>query len=192
MTYATAETIRERELTSGRSPAAIVIAVAVILLCGYALFEAALKALGQEPLIAAPETWWTWISALPGDLNPVALAAAGLAAVLFGLVFMAHGIRRGRLPRHSMTCHDAVLVVDDQVLAAALARRARLEAAVGPGQVLVIVNREHIEVQVRPTSGKPVITSTVLRGIEEELRVNAVDPLPSVKVRVADSGVIGQ
>ncbi len=78
------EAIRERELTSGRSPAAIVIATLVILLCGYALLEAALKALGQDPLIATPETWWTWISLLPGDLNPFGLVASGLAAVLLG------------------------------------------------------------------------------------------------------------
>lgn len=192
MTTSKNEVIRERELTSGRSPAAIVTAVLIILLCGYALFEAALKSLGQDPLIATPETWWIWISGLPGDLNTVALAAAGLGAALIGIIFMAHGIRRGRLARHSMECQNAVLVVDDQVLASALARRARREASVGPGQVLVIVSGEHIEVQVRPTSGTPIVPSIILSALEEELRINAVNPLPIIKVRVAESGVIGQ
>ena len=47
----------------------------------YALFEAALKALGQKPLIAMHETWWHWISTLPGNVNPVIVALAGLASV---------------------------------------------------------------------------------------------------------------
>lgn len=186
------EAIRERELTSGRSPAAIVLATLVILLCGYALFEAALKALGQDPLIATPETWWTWISLLPGDLNPFGLVATGLAAMLLGLVFLAHGTRRGRLARHSMGCDGAVLIVDDQVLAAALARRARIEASVGPGQVLVVISHERIDVQIRPTSGTPIVPAVVLSGLEEELRINAVEPMPVINVRVSESGVIGQ
>jgi len=85
-----------------------------------------------------------------------------------------------------------VLVMDDQVLAAALARRARLEAAVGPGQVLVVVNREQIDVQVRPTSGTPLGPSMIVAGLEDELRINAVEPMPRITVRIAESGVIGQ
>ena len=96
------------------------------------------------------------------------------------------------MAKHSMRCEDAVLVMDDQVLAATLARRARREAAVGPGQVLVVVNREQIDVQVRPTSGTPLDPSTILAGLEDELRINAVEPMPHIRVRVAESGVIGQ
>lgn len=192
MTTGQNEVFRERELTSGRSAAAVFIATLVILLCGYALFEAALKALGQDPLIATPETWWTWVSTLPGNLNPYGLAAAGMAATLLGLVFLAHGLRRGRLAKHAMGCEEAVLIVDDQVLAAALARRARMEAAVGPGQVLVVVRHDRIDVQIRPTSGTPIIPEAVLSALEDELRVNAVTPMPQINVRVSESGVIGQ
>ena len=192
MTGAEREGIRERELTSGRSPAAIVLAALVILVCIYALFEATLKAIGQEPLVAMPETWWSWMAALPGNADPLVLASAGLGIALLGVLFTVHAFRRGRLARHSMGCEDAVLVMDDQVLAAALARRARLEAAVGPGQVLVVVNRERIEVQVRPTSGTPLGPSAILAGLEDELRLNDVEPMPRITVRVAESGVIGQ
>ena len=186
------EEIRERELTSGRSPAAIVLAGLVILVCIYALFEAALKAIGQKPLLAMPETWWRWIATLPGNVDPSILAMAGLASMLVGLLFLVQAFRRGRLAKHSMGFQDAVLIMDDQVLAAALVRRARLEAAVGPGQVLVVVNREQIDVQVRPTSGTPLDPSTIIAGLEDELRINAVEPMPHIRVRVAESGVIGQ
>ena len=185
-------TIKARELTSGRSPAAIVLAVLIIVVCGYALFEASLKALGQEPLIATPETWWRWISTLPGDANDYALVAVGAALILVGITFFIHGVRTGHRARHSIECEEAVLVVDDQVLAAALARRTRLDAAVGEGQVLVIINGDHIEVQIRPTSGTPLSADTVLAGLEDELRINRVAPLPQVRVRISAGGVIGQ
>ena len=192
MTLEERDEIRERELTSGRSPAAIVLAGLIILVCVYALFEAMLKAIGQQPLLAMPETWWHWIATLPGSVEPVTLALVGLASVLLGVLFLAHGLGKGRLAKHSMVCDDAVLIMDDQVLAATLARRARLEAAVGPGQVLVVVNREQIDVQVRPTSGTPLDPSVIMAGLEDELRINAVEPVPHIKVRVAESGVIGQ
>lgn len=184
--------IRERELTSGRSPAAIAAAALVILVCLYALFEAALKALGQEPLVATPETWWLWISTLPGSLPPAGLGAIGLASALFGLLLLVHGLRRGRRARHSLACEDAILIVDDQVLAASLARRARAEAGVGPGQVLVTVNGERVEVQLSPTSGTPVNPAAVVAGLEDELRLNLVEPAPRVYLRVAERGVVGQ
>lgn len=185
-------TIKARELTSGRSPAAIVLAVLIIVVCGYALFEASLKALGQEPLIATPETWWRWISTLPGDANDYALVAVGTVLILVGLTFFIHGVRTGHRARHSIECEEAVLVVDDQVLAAALARRTRLDAAVGEGQVLVIINGDRVEVQIRPTSGTPLSADTVLAGLEEELRINRVAPLLQVRVRISEGGVIGQ
>ncbi len=184
--------IRERELTSGRSPAAIAAAALVILVCLYALFEAALKALGQEPLVATPETWWLWLSTLPGSLPPAGLAAIGLASALFGLLLLVHGLRRGRRARHALACEDAILIVDDQVLAASLARRARAEAGVGPGQVLVTVNGERVEVQLSPTSGTPVNPAAVVAGLEDELRLNLVEPAPRVYLRVAERGVVGQ
>lgn len=187
-----AATIRARELTSGRSPAAIVLAVLIIVLCGYALFEASLKVLGQEPLIATPETWWRWISTMPAEANSYVLTAGGIALTLLGLTFFLHGVRTGRRPKHSIQCDDAVLIVDDQVLAAALARRTRLDAAVGPGQVLVIVNGDHLEVQIRPTSGTPLGAETVIAGLEDELRINRVEPLPKIKVKISEVGVIGQ
>lgn len=184
--------IRERELTSGRSPAAITAAVLVILVCVYALFEAALKALGQEALVASPGTWWHWISTLPGSLEPAALGAIGLGTSVLGLVLLLHGLRRGRRARHGLGCEDSILIVDDQVLAAVLARRARSEAGVGPGQVLVTVNHERIDVQLSPTSGTPVDPVTIAAGLEEELRMNLVEPPPRVRVRVAERGVVGQ
>lgn len=184
--------IRERELTSGRSPAAITVSLLALLVCLYALLETALKALGQEAMLAAPETWWRWSSMLPWDLEPAGQAAIGLCVMLLGLVLLAHGLRRGRRARHALACEEGVLVVDDQVLAASLARRARAEAGVGPGQALVTVHRDRVDVQLSPTSGTPINPAHVVAGLEDELRTNMVEPPPQVHIRVSERGVIGQ
>lgn len=184
--------IKERELTSARSPAVIAVAVLALLACLYALLETALKALGQKALLAAPETWWAWGLTLPERLEPAAGTGLGLGAMGLGLLLLVHGLRRGRRARHGLACEDAVLVVDDQVLAASLARRARAEAGVGPGQAVVTVHRDRVEAQLSPTSGTPIDPALVAAGLDDELRTNRVEPQLQVFVRVSTRGVIGQ
>ncbi|MDQ0680262.1 hypothetical protein QFZ30_003644 [Arthrobacter pascens] len=83
------------------------------------------------------------------------------------------------------------VVVDDEVIASALARSARLAANVTPEQVMVVVSQRQVTVSVRPTSGVPVEESSVLAAVQEELREMALVPLPEVRVNVSTSGVIG-
>jgi hypothetical protein len=83
------------------------------------------------------------------------------------------------------------VVVDDEVIASALARSARLAANVMPEQVMVVVSQRQVVVSVRPTSGVPVDETSVLAAVQEELREMAPVPLPDVRVNVSTSGVIG-
>jgi hypothetical protein len=83
------------------------------------------------------------------------------------------------------------VVVDDEVIASALARSARLAANVMPEQVMVVVSQRQVVVSVRPTSGVPVDETSVLAAVQEELREMAPVPLPEVRVNVSTSGVIG-
>ncbi|MEE1621837.1 DUF6286 domain-containing protein [Zafaria sp. Z1313] len=184
--------IEARELTSARSGAAITAAVVVALLCLYLMFEAAMKSIGQPAWVKSPDEWWAWLSGLPGTADPFLLAAGSLAVLALGLFLLLSGLLPGRRARHAMPDPRAVVIVDNEVIAATLARRARLEAGVAPEQVLVVVSRQLVEVQVRPTSGIPVAAGAVQAAVEDELRTNRIDPLPEVKVRIAESGVVGQ
>ena len=83
------------------------------------------------------------------------------------------------------------VVVDDEVIASSLARRARLAANVTPEQVMVVVSRRQVMVNVRPTSGVPVNQDAVLAAVRSEVDAMALDPAPEVRVNVATSGVIG-
>ena len=120
------------------------------------------------------------------------LAAAGALIFLVGLFFFLAAVLPGRRARLNIPNERAAVVVDAEVLASSLARRARVAAGVAPEQVLVTIGRRLVDVQVRPTSGIPVNEAAVREAVEDELRLTAVDPVPEVHVIVAQSGVIGQ
>ncbi len=190
-TRLTSEVIR-REMHSSRAVPATIAAVLVILVCLYVMLEAALKALGQEPWLLGPETAAGWVGSLPEGVSPTVLAAAGALLFLVGLFFFLAAVLPGRRARLSIPNERTAVVVDAEVLASSLARRARIAAGVAPEQVLVTIGRRLVDVQVRPTSGIPVNDGAVRAAVEDELRRTAVEPVPEVRVIVAESGVIGQ
>jgi hypothetical protein len=108
-----------------------------------------------------------------------------------GLFFFLSAILPGRRARHLLEEPGVAVVVDDEVIASALARRARQAANVTPEQVMVVVSQRQAVVNVRPTSGVPVSETTVREAVEDELRSMAPIPMPAVRVNLAESGVIG-
>lgn len=184
--------IVRRETTSSRAPAAVAAALLVGAVCLYFMFEALLKGIGQEPWIRSWEQWWIWFAALPQGTDAPLLGVAGALLFLLGLVFFLQAVLPGRRVRYLLPDARAVVIVDAQVLAASLARRARMEAGVNPDQVLVTVSRRVVRVQLRPTSGIPVNRESVEDAVRDELLRAEVEPRPDVSVTVAESGVIGQ
>lgn len=190
-TRLTSDVIR-RETHSSRAVPSTIVAVLVIIAALYVMLEAALKALGQDPWLLGPEAAAGWIGSLPGGVSPTVLAAAGGLIFLVGLIFFLAAVLPGRKARLSIPNERAAVVVDAEVLASSLARRARVAAGVTPEQVLVTIDRRVAEVQVRPTSGIPVSEQSVQAAVEDELHRTAIDPVPLVRVTIAQSGVIGQ
>lgn len=83
------------------------------------------------------------------------------------------------------------MVVDDEVIAAALARSARLAANVTQEQVMVVVSQRQVLVNVRPTSGVPASENAILQAVENELAAMGPTPMPQVTVNLSTSGVVG-
>lgn len=181
-----------RELHNSRAAASVVAAFALAALCLYVLLETVLKALGHPSWLLDPADFATWLHRLPGNASPLVLGASGTLLLLAGLYFFLQGVLPGRLHRHLLPSSRGIVVVDNQVIAAALARRARAAANVGREQVLVIISRSLIQVQLRPTSGIPVNAADVQAAVEDELLRTGIDPVPPVRVRVSSSGVVGQ
>ncbi|WP_254679082.1 DUF6286 domain-containing protein [Arthrobacter sp. 24S4-2] len=183
--------ILDRETRSSRAGVSGVAAVLVVLLCGYGLLESAVRAVGQPPWLIDPQTAAERIIALPAGMPPLLLGVIGAVTAMVGLFFFLNAVLPGRRARHLLADPRAGVVVDDEVIASALARRARLAANVTQEQVMVVVSQRQVTVNVRPTSGVPVSENAVLAAVLEELREMAPAPMPEVRVNVATSGVIG-
>jgi hypothetical protein len=185
------ESAVRRETTSGRVIASVVVAVVVTLLCVYALLESTLQAIGQPSWITDPESASRFVAGLPQGVNPGILGLLGVVVAIIGLVFVLLALRPGRVGRRSLPSQRVAVLVDDEVLASALARRARAAATVRPEQVTVVLSQGEAIVNVRPTSGIPVRAEDVLAAVEDDLRRLRPEPYPLLRVRVAGTGVIG-
>lgn len=185
------EAVLARETSASRAAAAIAAAVLVIVVCGYALLETAVRAVGQPPWLVDPQTAAERITALPAGIAPLLLGVIGAVLLAAGLFFFLNAVLPGRRARRVLADPRAAVVVDDEVIASALARRARLAANVTREQVMVVVSRRQVQVNIRPTSGVPLRAAEVQAAVEAELREMAPSPLPVVRLNLASSGVIG-
>lgn len=192
------DAVVRRELRPTRAVAAILAAVLVGLVATYGLLEAGVHAVGQPSWLIEPQVAAERITALPGGISPSLLGAAGAVFAMVGLFFLLQAVLPGRRARHALDARllgipagSIAVVVDDETIASALARRARLAANVTPEQVMVVVSQKQVLVSVRPTSGAPVSEDEVLAAVRDELAQMAPVPLPEVRVAVARAGVIG-
>ena len=183
--------ILRRETHSPRSTMAVGAGVLVTVLAVYALLEMMLAALGQPHWLVHPMDAFQWIARLPGNYSPLLLGAAGVFLALVGLVFLGHGVLPGRRARHVIAHPRVAIVVDDEVIASALAKCARMAAGVTREQVMVVVSARLVQVNVRPTSGIRISESDIKAAVEDQLAAMVLEPAPAVLVKLSDSGVIG-
>jgi Family of unknown function (DUF6286) len=183
--------ILKRETHSSRAVVSIIAAALVVVVCGYALLETGVRAIGQPPWIVDPLTAAERVVALPAGMPPLLLVVTGAVVAMAGLFFFLNAVLPGRRARHLLPDRRAAVVVDDEVIAAALARRARLVANVTQEQVMVIVSRNRVVVNVRPTSGVPLRPDAVLEAVRQELEEMSPSPMPDVRIYVATAGVVG-
>lgn len=180
-----------RETSSSRAYIAGLVALVVALGCAYLLLESTLQAFGQPAWLIDPESAARRVAGLPDGINPGLLGLLGAVITMVGLVLVVVAVRPGRRGRRSLPAGRIAVVVDDEVLASALARRARVAAVVRPEQVTVVMSEREAIVNVRPTSGIPVRAEDVLAATEEELARLRPAPYPQLRVRVEGTGVVG-
>ena len=183
--------ILKRETHSSRAVVSVIAAALVMAVCGYALLETAVRAFGQPPWLVDPQTAAERVVALPAGIGPLLLVVTGAVIAMVGLFFFLNAVLPGRRARHLLPDRRAAVVVDDEVIAAALARRARLAANVTQEQVMVVVSRNRVMVNVRPTSGVPLRPDAVLDAVRRELQEMGPWPMPEVRIQVSTAGVVG-
>lgn len=187
----TARLVR-REMHSSRAVPSVVTAVVLILACLVLLFEAVLNAVGDRPFLVDLEAAAARVGALPAGVPASLLGAGSFLLLVLGLLLLLLALAPGRRARYTIPNARAAVVVDAEVVASSLARRARTAAGVAPEQVLVTVGRSSVTVQIRPTSGMPVDAEAVRAAVADDLRRAGVEPAPRISVVVAETGVIGQ
>ncbi|MFP5313698.1 MAG: hypothetical protein ACLGH7_15055 [Actinomycetes bacterium] len=184
-----------RETHSSRAAVSIAAAILVLVLAAYGVLESGVHAVGQPAWLIEPQVAAQRIVDLPAGMPPLLLVAVGAVLCMLGLIFLLNGILPGKRARHLLgggpEGHVRPVVVDDEVIASSLARRARLAANVTPEQVMVVVSRRQVLVNVRPTSGIPVDHDRVLAAVRDELDQMLLEPAPVPRINVTSSGVIG-
>jgi hypothetical protein len=182
--------ISRREMHSPKSVLAIVLAVIVILACAYAGTEIVLDMLGARPLLAAPADMASALSSAASVL-PVYLIVAGAIVLLLGIITVVAALRSSRRPRHLLDSDRTAIVVDDAVIASALARHASAAAGVDPDSTVVTVGRGAATVRLTPASGIPVDRDAVRRTVDEQLDQYSARPRLRGKVVIGKNGKVG-
>jgi len=184
MTDAVLRTVVRRETHSPRTVAMLVVVVVLLLVLAYAAVEIVLALLGQSPLLVAPGAALNAIVAAPTALQPVAFIVGGVVLALIGLVVIVLALKPGRLPRHEMRWGERAVVVDNGVVASALAQHLSNESGIARDDIVVGVAHRTVDVTVRPPVGIPVDEAQLQRIVDEEIATYKLAPAVRTVVRV--------
>ncbi|TFD71953.1 DUF6286 domain-containing protein [Cryobacterium sp. Hb1] len=182
--------ISRRELHSPRSTVAIIVAVVAILICAWLGTEIVLLMIGQPALLATPTELATGVasvSTVPASL----LTTIALACALIAIVLLIVAVTPGRRARHLIDSERTVTVVDDEVIASALAGRAARVGGINPDNTRVSISRRLATVHLVPTSGQPVQRDSVQQAVRDQLDGLHLRPTLQTRVVVAVGGKVG-
>jgi hypothetical protein len=160
--------IARRETHSPRSVLAIILAVIVILAAAWFGTEIVLSLLSQPALLVAPtdaEQAIITVAALPVGV----LLAAGIILAVIGLVLLIAAVTAGRRARHVIQTDRAVTVIDNRVIASALARHASYAGNTNPDSTRVDVSHRRAVVHITPTSGTAADKDAIKTAVDEQL-----------------------
>lgn len=163
-----------RETHSSRAALSIVTALVLLTVVAWLLLELVLSATGNTALLVSPAELARRTATLAMDTLPGALVGAGAVLALLGIALVAGAVLPGRKPRHIMGNPAAghprsAVVVDSDVLAAAVSRIARSVARLAPEQVTSSVGRKRIDVVLRPGSGLESDADGVKEAVQREV-----------------------
>lgn len=182
--------ISRRETHSPRSLLAIVLAVVLIVVFAWVGTEVVIALLGLPALLVAPSDMFT--SAIGLAEQPAGIvSAAGIVVALIGLVLIVLSLSPGRRARHVIDTERAATVVDNEVVASALARHASYAGNVDPDNTTVSVSHRRAVVHLTPTSGIPANRDDVAAAVSGQLDSYGLRPTVRAKVQIAEKAKVG-
>ena len=182
--------VLRRETHSPRSALAITVALGVITACVFVLIEIVLQLIGRGPLLFAPTDAVRAAAEPAGGMLPL-LVPLGIGVAVLGLLLVLAAVLPGRRTRHSLSTDRLAVVIEDEVIASALARSTATVAGLAPGAVRVTVGRRLALIRLTPTSGTRVDQARVTEAAAATLA--RIGPRPGLEHRllVAATGRVG-
>ncbi|BAJ74369.1 DNA/RNA endonuclease G, NUC1 [Microbacterium testaceum StLB037] len=184
MTDTVLRTVVRRETHSPRTVAMLVVVLLTLLVLAYAVVEIVLALLGRQPLLVSPGAALNAVVEAPTALQPVAFIVGGIVLALVGLIVLILALKPGRLSRHEMAWGDRAVVVDNGVVASALAQHLSNESGIARDDIVVGVAHRTVDVTVRPPVGIPVDEAQLRRIVDEEISTYKLSPAVRTQLRV--------
>ena len=189
-TQSTYRRILRRETHSPRSVLAITVAVVLIVALLYLGTEIVLAMIGTRALLAAPLDMLDALAHLD-DAPDGLVVGVGVGLLLIGALLIIGAATPGRRGRHQMSTERGLAVVDDEVIASALARHAAHAGDVDPDNTTVSVSRRVAGVHLVPTSGTRIRRDAVISTVAEQLEAFDLTPSLEPRIVVAERGRVG-
>ncbi|GAA4773423.1 DUF6286 domain-containing protein [Microbacterium gilvum] len=177
--------IVRRETHSPRTAAVTIVVLVAVAALVWVAVETARQLAGLSPWLASPAEMLAWAGALPAAEPRGAVIAGSAGVAVLGLVLLVIAFAPGRRARQELASDTHAVVVDNGVLASAVARRIAEEAGLRPDSVVVGVGHRAVDVMVRPETGLPVDVDAVREAARAELERASVTPPLTTRVRVA-------
>lgn len=173
-----------RETHSPRTVATFVAVILLILALAYVGLEIVLNLAAQPALLFGPAAAGAWLVGLP-TAQPAGIVIAGsVVLVVIGLVFLWLAIAPGRLSKHTLDAGDRAVVVDNGVIASALAQHLSEQTGLARENITVGVGHRSVDVTVRPGAGIPLEKSMVQSATELELETYRLTRSVRTRVRI--------
>jgi len=179
-----------QELRSTRSGTTLLVAIIALLVLAYLITEVILNMLGQPPLLATPGALALGATQI-GSVGQPLLYAIGGVLTLIGIVLMVRAIMPGIRGLHHTPDAANPTIIDDTVVAAALAKVIRDSANLREEQVSVSVGRRRATAHVHPTTGVPVDREAVQSDAQKVADSYALTPPLRVSVDIDKKGMVG-
>ncbi|TFC37833.1 DUF6286 domain-containing protein [Cryobacterium sp. TMT2-14] len=186
----TYQRLSRRELYSSRSVAAITLAILAIAACLWLMIEIVLNLLGRPGLLATPAGMAGAVAGV-SSAPPVFVGGLGLTGALIGLLLLVVAVTPGRRSRHLLETERAATIVDNEVIASALAREAARVAGLAPDNARVTVTPRSATVHLTPTSGTAIDQQAVLTAVREQIVAFGLLRSLHAKVVVVSTGRVG-
>ena len=176
--------IVRRETHSPRTVAMIVAVVIFLVVLLWAAVEIVLYLSAQPALLAGPGVAVAWIIGLPTAQPSWLIIAGGAVLASIGIVFLVIALSPGRLSKHEMTWEGRAVVVDNGVIASALAQHISNDTGISPDDITVGVSHRRADVTVRPGYGLHFDADPVRELVATEIADYQLTPRVKTRVRV--------